>query len=275
MDYLNKLVNNLTVDKSNELILIENQATSTNEIIISNSDNYKLILLDLNDIFKNNIQKKYKIINWIKNRPADKYRVNEIYEYYKINNIDLVPGIIYVWQNINKLHIYDGLHRFLAAKKLIKNNKINSLKVLLYINLSNNEQDIIDEFTKINKSIPIPSIYLENEVLLKKQICQNISEEFCKSYPDFISTSRKPHIYNFNRDLLIEWISSFDLDFNIKNLDKIIFKILIKLNDKAKDQIQNGNIIHPKKCDKYNFYLFYLEKNYIKKEVEHAINQIF
>jgi hypothetical protein len=241
---------------------------TNNELIISQNSKYKLIQFNLNT------NHTYKIDNWIKNRPADKTRVNEIYQYYKDEEIDLIPGITYVWYHLKKLYIYDGLHRFLAAQKLVKNDN-KDIKILLHINLSKNEEDIIEEFIKINKSIPIPSIYLDNELLIKKQICQNIAEEFCKQYPDFISTSRKPHIYNFNRDLLIEWFSTFKIDFHIKNLDKIIFKILLKLNEKAKQQIISGNIQHPKKCDKYNFYIFFLEKEYIKSEIENNIKRLF
>ena len=255
-------------DKSNYTVYNSIDSQTNDEILISQNTKYNLIQFNLNT--KHN----YKINNWIKNRPADKIRVNEIYQYYKDNEIELIPGIIYAWSHLKKLYVYDGLHRFLAACKLVKDDN-KDIKILLYINLSKNEGDIIEEFININKSIPIPSIYLENELLIKKQMCQNIAEEFCKQYPDFISTSRKPHIYNFNRDLLIEWISTFKIDFHIKNLDKIIFKILLKLNENAKNQIITCNITHPKKCNKYNFYLFYLEKEYLKLNVENSIKQIF
>lgn len=273
MVFLNNLLYSFTQEDNNKNTiknkLCKSQTTQTdNELIISETNKYKLILYNLKQ------NKNYKIINWIKNRPADKHRINEIYNYYKDNNINLIPGIIYVWQHVKKLHIYDGLHRYLAAKKLIKTTD-RDFNILVYINLSKNESEIIDEFTRINKSIPIPSIYLENEVLIKKQICEYIAEEFCKQYPDFISTSRKPHIYNFNRDLIIEWLSTFKVDFNINNLEKIIFKILLKLNDKAKNQILTGNFQHPKKCDKYNFYLFFLDKEYIKQEVELTVQKLF
>jgi hypothetical protein len=239
---------------------------NTDNITIINQDsNYKLISLNYKTL-KNN----YNIKNWKKNRPADKFRVDEIYEFYLNNNITLLPGILYVWLNKNKYFIYDGIHRYEALKKINKDD----INILLYINLSDNEECIIKDFTNINKSIPLPSLYIDNTEVSKIHICQNVAEQLCKKYPTFVSTSRKPHTYNFNRDQIIDFISTFNINFKIKNLDYIIYKILIKLNYHAKNKILENKIVHPIKCKKYNFYLFYLDKSYIKCEVENALKEM-
>lgn len=265
MNYLTNLVNTMVINtNSNEKIdnnLLESQIT-----IINQDTNYKLISLNYKTL-----KEYYNIKNWKKNRPADKFRVDEIYEYYLNNNIQLLPGILYVWQYDNKYFIYDGIHRYEALKKL-NNENIN---ILLYINLSDNEESIIKDFTNINKSIPLPSLYIDNTEVSKINICQNVSEQLCKKYPKFVSTSRKPHTYNFNRDQIIDFISTFNINFKIKNLDYIIYQILIKLNNHAKNKILENKIVHPNKCKKYNFYLFYLDKSYIKCEIENALKEMF
>ncbi len=241
----------------------------TNDIqTIFKYNNEQLLLTNLNYIKSNFI-----IHNWNKNRPSCKKRVNDIYEYYISLNLsenDLISGIIYVWKKINNniptYYIYDGLHRYSACLKLDIN-----VKILLHINDSLNEEDIKNNFINLNKSVPVPSIYIDNELLYKKNICEHVADKLCNSYPKFLSSSRKPHSCNFNRDLFIEFISELNINFQIKNIDLIIFKILLKLNDYAKNKIIESNITHPLKCKKYNFYLFYLEKHYIKEQLELAI----
>lgn len=80
-------------------------------------------------------------------------------------------------------------------------------------------------------------------------------------------------MYNFNRDLLIDYFSTFNIDFKLLNIDIIIYNILInELNQEAKEKILDGNITYPQKCKKYNFFLFYLNKDYIKNYIESKIN---
>jgi len=267
MFYLTNFLNDISINKDNINQEINEQLNTNKSINIINEDtNYKLISLDYKTL-----KEKFNIKNWKKNRPADKFRIDEIYEYYKKNDIKLIPGILYLWLNKDKYLIYDGIHRYEALKKLNKDD----INILLYINLSNNEDSIIEDFTNINKSIPLPSLYTENAEISKIYICQNVAEHLCKKYPKFVSTSRKPHTYNFNRDQIIDFISTFNINFKIKNLDYIIYQILIKLNNHAKNKILENKIIHPLKCKKYNFYLFYLDKSHIKSEVENALKELF
>lgn len=238
--------------------------------IIIKTLEYEIQLINLTSNFKFDL-----FLNWIKNRTPDLARIDEIYNYYVDEKISLIPGTISVWKPYNSYHIYDGLHRFLAAKKAIDNNKLDNIQLILYINLTTDENKIINDFKNINKSIPLPYIYTdETENLIKKQICQNIVEELVNRFPDFNSPSRRPHRFNFNRDMLIEFISTFEINFNIKNLDKIIFKMLLLLNEKAKNDIKNSNFKCPSKCNKYGFYLFYLSQDYIKDQIEQKINEL-
>jgi hypothetical protein len=88
MNYLTNLITDLTINKE-----INNTKINNESIKIINEDyNYQLISLDYKIL-----KEKYNIKNWKKNRPADKFRVDEIYEFYLSNKITLLPGILYVW----------------------------------------------------------------------------------------------------------------------------------------------------------------------------------
>lgn len=202
-------------------------------------------------------------VNWNKNRPPDEIRILQIKEYFSENNVEIVPGVIYAWLNNEKLCIYDGIHRFLAALRVNK-----PLTFLLQIKISEKENDIINDFLNLNKSVNVPSIYMEEGNVMKRLVCQNVAKMMCDKYPSFVSPSRKPYIYNFNRDNLIEFISSFEIDFTKSNIDLLIFNELIGLNYVAQDFVKNKGINCPKKCDFNKFYLFYLDKNLIRKQIE-------
>ena len=259
-DY-NKII--LDKDELINTLISENEQLKNNNIIFKKENKYEIINTTVNDL------KKYEIINWNKNRPYCNVRVKEIKKYYEENDIEIIPGIIYFWSNNNILYILDGLHRYTAAKKLNKN-----INIIININYTDNEQEIINEFININKSISIPTIYIENDSI-KKIICESTVSKLCISYSQFISSSRNPHVYNFNRDKLIEFLSELKINFNNKDLllSNKIYTQLMNLNKIAKRNVINGNIKHPKKCDKYNFFLFYLEKHFIKKEIEKEIGK--
>ena len=160
---------------------------------------------------------KYKLINWSKNRPVDNVRAQDITKYYQEHSIKFIPGIIYVWFKNEKYYILDGLHRYSGAL----NMSIN-MKLILHINYSTNENEIIDEFINLNKSISIPSIYLEDNNR-KKNMCESIVNKLILKYPNFVSPSRKHFLYNFNRDLLIEYFSTFNMDYTMPDIDCKIF----------------------------------------------------
>jgi hypothetical protein len=207
------------------------------------------------------------ISNWSKNRPPDNVRISEIMKFYIDNDVTLVPGIICFWEINNSSIVYDGIYRLLAAIGTGKN-----MTFLVSFKRTLNEQDIIDEFININKSICVPSIYIENTDALKKMICQNVAEELCKKYPTFVSPSRKPFVYNFNRDNIVEFISTLDIDFSKPDIEKVINNELKAINLEAKDFVMRKKLNVPRKCEYNQFYLFYLDKPIIKMKLEKGIS---
>jgi hypothetical protein len=211
-------------------------------------------------------------INWSKNRPPDMVRVYQIKEYLLNNNLSLAPGIVSCWTTkTTPFQIYDGIHRFLAVKALVEADPTKVIHVLIQILVARKEQEVIDDFVNLNKSVCIPSIYIEDTSVLKKTVCQDIAEALCKRYPSFISPSRKPYAYNFNRDILIEWISTWNIDFSKAGIQHLAVQELLKLNGEAKTYVERMNIPHPNKCKYHNFFLFYLEKTDIKRKIEQVL----
>jgi hypothetical protein len=207
--------------------------------------------------------------NWSKNRPPDQVRIQQIKQHFLNNNTRLIPGIISAWDKEDgTFYIYDGIHRFLALKEILEQNPDQEFFILIQFKLTKREQEIIDDFINLNKSVSVPTIYIEDTDILKKTVCQNIAEELCKRFPTFVSPSRKPYIYNFNRDNLIEFISNWQINFSKPGVQQIAFQELLKLNQEAKVYVNEMNIAHPKKCKYHDFYLFYLDPVKIQRRME-------
>lgn len=241
---------------------------------------FKRTTINVSDIQNIYVYESFKdvpeFINWNKNRPPDETRINELKIYYSTNNTKVIPGIIYGWQkdNKSKIEIYDGIHRILAASELYKEKQQN-FTILLSIMKIQNENFVISDFKAINKSCPVPILYTEETPIYKKNVCEHVINQLCEKYQAFLSPSRKPFQHNFNRDATLDWLSEFDIDWTLNGLSGIILQELSGLNYIAKDFVTRNNIKPPKKCEFHNFYLWYLEKDVIKKKIESSVRQYY
>jgi hypothetical protein len=212
------------------------------------------------------VQEEFK--NWDKNRPPDPVRVSRIINYYVTHNVELIPGIIYVWPRSaqNSFLVYDGIHRLCAAFE-----HGGDTKVLIQFRYTDREQDIIDDFLDLNKSISVPVVYLENDNYTKKTMCERLAQELCVRHPEFVSSSRNHYRYNFNRDKMIDFFSSLEIDFTKASPD-VIMNELEGLNVRAREYVKRNTIKHPQKCVYHNFFLFFLDMALIKSSLESVVN---
>lgn len=192
-------------------------------------------------------------VNWSKNRPPDPIRIAQIRDYFMNKNTELIQGVICVWKHGGQYHVYDGIHRLHAALQLD-----HEMTALIQVFSTDKEQDVIDDFTNINKSINVPVIYLEETNWMKRK---RVS---------FVSPSRNPYRYNFNRDNLVDFLSTLEIDFSMQGVDKILLNEFEGLNLRAMDYVASNKIKHPSKCNYHKFWLFYLEKGLIKHCLENA-----
>lgn len=207
-------------------------------------------------------------LNWSKNRPVDPVRIAQIQEFFSCNNIRIIPGVISIWQHHNKFHVYDGIHRLQAAF-----NSSMNMTLLIHVLMSTKEQEVIDDFVNLNKSINVPVIYLEETNWMKRNVCQSVADEMCRRYSAFVSPSRNPYRYNFNRDNLVDFLSTLEIDYTMSGVDKILLNEFVGLNLRAMDYVNSNKIKHPNKCDYHKFWLFYLDQHLIKHCLEKACRQ--
>jgi hypothetical protein len=204
--------------------------------------------------------------NWSKNRPPDERRIDKIKKFMVDNSVDIVSGLLYVWKNGDKYTIYDGIHRYLATKNL-------KVKVMVRFVETSNENIIISDFIQLNKSIPVPFLYIEDSGEMKRRTCENLAQKLCSTYPRFVSSSRRHAKYNFNRDLLIDFLATLDIDFTKPDNEEKLWNELVGLNIYAKSFVRDNKIECPKKCYMYQFFLFYLDEELIKKRLEISVDE--
>ncbi len=219
------------------------------------------------------IQTEYtKIENWKKNRVPDNVRIKQI----ALNYTDpckeyLVDGLVSAWnpKGTQILYIYDGIHRYIASQKFSNN------LMLLKIITTDNEDLIIQDFKKINKSVSIPYLFLEDYNELKIIVCNSVMDMFIKEWPDNQSASRKPWACNYNKDTFFENVlSELNVDFTLPNIDKLIFDAIRVTNQYTKQYTLDHKIKIYKKSETTGFYLAYVGSNTLKYKIEQCIKNL-
>lgn len=202
---------------------------------------------------------------WRLNRPVDTLRVEAITTYFSIEEIKVIPGQISGWVNEEEeLEIYDGFHRYSSAN--------DSMYIYIKILHTKNLEDVIKDFKNINMSVSVPELYLEESTNRKREVCENLAQKMCDTFPNCRSPSRNPQPQNFNRDNFIELISSLNVDFYTRNLEVKLWNEILGLNREARQYTTSHKIKTPKKCDWNNFWLFYLSRDFIRSKLEESVN---
>lgn len=233
---------------------------------IYQKDNVMIFFLTVKELHE-----KFPVIeNWDKNRPADNVRIAQIKEQFNVNEEYLVDGMISAWKYNGMLYIYDGIHRYEATKSFEKN------KILIKITETNDENKIKEDFKKINLSVSIPYIFLEDQNEIKVSVCNKVSDFLVTNWPRNQSPSRKPFRYNYNRDVMVEQIfSQLEIDYTRASIDKLIIEALKHTNSQAKNHIIETNRKDVnQKAYNTNFYIRYLSDEVIRRKMETYINTL-
>ena len=236
--------------------IIENLLNSvlpSNEIVHSYTSEHKIIKVKISDLLSCNFA------NWDFNRPPDLSRSYDIAKYiYKSRKY--YDTILTVKYNNKKkcFDIIDGIHRY-EALKIIKEKNCSSLDlltpgefgsnndaswlydsyILLNIRFNSIESEIIELFLNINKSIPVPDLYVkditQDSSKEKREIIQNIANDWQYKYKAHFSSNIHPNKPNINRDKFIDFLDNLYEKHNIcdKNFEKrkiILENLLEKLN---------------------------------------------
>jgi hypothetical protein len=171
-----------------------------------------------------NEMKNY-INNWKFNRPPDRNRINNIKNYIMKNNQYCLDGTICLWDNDGYYYIYDGIHRYSAGLQLIEEKKLNDIDVYVEIYKTDDEENIKNEFQKLNKSIPVDQIYMnmETDLDIKNKI-EEVCDRICNQYKKYLVVTNNPRNGNFNRTILKNWL--YDINIKDHTVDTICSKIL-------------------------------------------------
>lgn len=181
------------------------------ELVHKYAENHILVKCSVANLMTANVKK------WKYNRPPDIIRCNEIAQFIH-NRRPAIDWLFYVIceTSTNCLYLLDGLHRFTSLKIIYNENRklpgdisnILSQCVLLSVRIDPTDGEAIDVFQQINKSNPVPELYLQNADQEKKTIIEEIAAKWMAEFRPHFSSNPKPNVPNTNRDRFIELLDS-------------------------------------------------------------------
>ena len=161
------------------------------------------------------------IMNWQYNRPADSMRCEEIAK-YMYRSKKPVDTMLYLSlnQKTNQFDVIDGIHRYTALMYIKKQTDeldfvTNAFGtdpcdwlfisyIILNIRLHATDGELVELFQSLNKSNPIPELYVRDVKKDKKDCVEHVCHMWQTSYKLHFSASNKPQKPNINRDRFID-----------------------------------------------------------------------
>jgi hypothetical protein len=130
--------------------------------------------------------------------------------------------------------------------------------IILNIKFNTNESVLIESFKNLNKSIPVPELYLRDTTNEKREIIENIANEWQVKFKSHFSSSITPKKPNINRDRFIDFLEAlydrYSICYENKNkLEEVLFNINTEISYNIPKKITN-NI--KEKCNETGCYLF-------------------
>jgi hypothetical protein len=161
------------------------------------------------------------VANWQFNRPADRMRCEDIARYMVISKKP-VDTMIYVSFNNKKqtVDVIDGIHRYTALTivkektthlDFISENEFGGdvawlmdSFIIVNMRLNATEGELIELFQSLNKSNPIPDLYVRDQAKDKRDTIQALAIKWQNRFKVHFSSTNKPNRPNINRDRFID-----------------------------------------------------------------------
>jgi hypothetical protein len=238
----------------------------SSRVILHEYTNYhKILKITVKDLLS------APITNWQYNRPADLKRCFEIakYMYNSKNNIDTM--IYLSFNNVEQtFNIIDGIHRY-TALKIIKEQNSKEIDLLNQSDFGNNndakwlfesyiivnirfnslEGDLVELFKSLNKSNPVPDLYIRDVNKYKRNIIEQVVKNFQLKYNSHFSSTNRPQKPNINRDRFIDFLEKVFDKYKISEENPISLEnILENLNTQIEFETSQHNTIPQKLKDK-------------------------
>ena len=242
------------------------------EFLHDYSSYHKIIKVKISDLLSANIT------NWKYNRPADLTRCADIARYIYITKT-IVDTMLYVSFNKQKcsFDVIDGIHRYTSLKIIQEENSKaldlitpsefgnnNDAKwlydsyILINIRINSSEGELIELFRSLNKSNPIPELYVRDLNQEKREIIESVSNNWQVKYKSHFSSNSKPNKPNVNRDRFIDLLEIVYDKYKITNENKFLLEeklqktntnILFNIPRKLSQSIKE-------KCSKTGLWMF-------------------
>jgi hypothetical protein len=263
-----------------------NTCLPSQEIIHTYSKDHFIIKCKISDLLSaaNNKQ----IINWKYNRPPDTIRCIEIAKsiYTKQQEID---WILYMVYENDVLKIIDGIHRFHSLQIIKKENSklvdhltpnifgdstqpadwLYEKYIIISIRLNMTEGQIIDLFQSLNKSNPVPDLYIFDTNQQKRKVIEDVVNEWITCFNAHFTSSKNPNIPNMNRDRFIEILdfvyTKYDLNHSTSNsLCEKLYELNGKLKNRHPPNVSDNAL---EKCIKTGCFIFLLRREQLQKYI--------
>lgn len=201
------------------------------------------------------------LVNWEYNRPPDVQRCVEIATQIAQRQQPL-DWVFYGFQTATgEINIIDGIHRYTALLHVCRENHktvdyltpsvfgydgnatwLYDSYVMLVLRDQPSLGVVVDWYQSINKSLPVPELYMRSSPQEKRTLIETIAKEWMQKYKHHFSNSLRPNQGNTNRELFIELLDQLYDKLEItSNTQHKLYEMLDALNHFARTNL-------PKKC---------------------------
>jgi len=245
----NEVKNLLEVYKNSEFIpnnIIQKVLTtllSSIEIVHTYSERHFILKIKIGDLLKSSIT------NWKYNRPPDMIRCSDIAKYIYLSKSPVDTMLYLNFNNKTKsFDVIDGIHRYTSLKIIKDINSNSSLDfitpgdygnnndagwlyeshIILNMRFNSTEGELIELFKTLNKSSPIPDLYIRDVVKEKRDIIENLTNKWQTKYKCHFSSNNKPNKPNINRDRFIDLLEKIYNKYNINENNKNLLEEVLE-----------------------------------------------
>jgi hypothetical protein len=213
----------------------------TAEIIHKYSDRHFILKIKVSDLLT------ISITNWKYNRPPDMVRCADISKYIYLSKSPLDTMLYLNFNNKSKsFDVLDGIHRYTSLKIIKeKNGSLDFITpsdygnnndagwlyeshIILNMRFNSTEGELIELFKTLNKSTPIPDLYIRDIVKEKRDIIENVANNWQVKYKSHFSSNNKPNKPNINRDRFIDLLEKIYNKYNINENNKNLLEEVLE-----------------------------------------------
>lgn len=211
------------------------------EIIHKYSDRHFILKIKVNDLLTTSVT------NWKYNRPPDMVRCADISKYIYLSKSPLDTMLYLNFNNKSKsFDVLDGIHRYTSLKIIKeKNGSLDFITpsdygnnndagwlyeshIILNMRFNSTEGELIELFKTLNKSTPIPDLYIRDIAKEKRDIIENVANNWQVKYKSHFSSNNKPNKPNINRDRFIDLLEKIYNKYNINENNKNLLEEVLE-----------------------------------------------